>query len=876
MGMTLSDKRHLPIPQNANPEGIPSEKGVNIMCTLSTISPTFLRLFLAGVPLTISTTHTRLSRRILRGVFCIAVIVSVYSVGVLHAQGIRQGGLIGRLNHQITAPRLQKSVIVDPLPAGIYTIGEGGAFASIDSVFGRLSAGGILGPVTFLLTDTLYVVSPLRVGPITLQGPIAGAGPASRITIRPADNVAATIKGDRDAVLWFDNVSYLTLDGISLQGSTRLRVQCLYNPATTWSDAIDFSGNCDHDVIQNLTASSDDNRKSYVVSLYGDIEGPDSCLVAGLFVPSGYVGIYVSGVGASARPADCIIRGNHIGSPADSLISRGIQVEGADGTIIEGNHVESIRAGYPAPNSTGQPNYALGINAYNGRNIIIRNNVVHNVCATMQHSSVQGILMSGSITEHGSNLLVYNNMVCDIRTRISQEVDLLGIGGWCQDSARVDFNSVYLSQSGSTFATYGSAALGLYNTMTAPVARNNILVNSRNDSSYGAWAIWGTDTVALSDYNDLHVGPYDSSSVAHYASVNYKHLNALKLAGRDVHSVSLMPSFRGPTDLHIDTLGSRPQWTPLANSGTTAAGCDLDHEGDNRVVGNSPDMGADEFWISPDPPPLRAPDPVVFNVRNQWNMVSVPLVLADCRKSVVAPTAISPAFAYDGGYTVKDTLARGVGYWLKFNGNQSYTLYGALDTLNTIDVRTGWNMIGSISAPVAVTKIASDPGGMITSKFFGYAGGYVHVDTIMPGRGYWVKVNQDGKLTLSTAGLVLPVNRIKIVPTDELPPSPLGGETADATMDIPNEFSLMQNYPNPFNPSTMIGYQVPTQSYVTLRIFDVLGREVATLVDAVEVPGYKSVNFDANSTADGLASGVYYYRLQAGSFIETKKLLLLR
>jgi hypothetical protein len=92
------------------------------------------------------------------------------------------------------------------------------------------------------------------------------------------------------------------------------------------------------------------------------------------------------------------------------------------------------------------------------------------------------------------------------------------------------------------------------------------------------------------------------------------------------------------------------------------------------------------------------------------------------------------------------------------------------------------------------------------------------------------------------------------------------------TIELPHQFSLHQNYPNPFNPSTTISYQIPKQSHVTLRVFDVLGREVATLLNSVEQPGYKSVNFHANN----LVSGVYYYRLQAGSYLETKKLLLLR
>jgi hypothetical protein len=83
---------------------------------------------------------------------------------------------------------------------------------------------------------------------------------------------------------------------------------------------------------------------------------------------------------------------------------------------------------------------------------------------------------------------------------------------------------------------------------------------------------------------------------------------------------------------------------------------------------------------------------------------------------------------------------------------------------------------------------------------------------------------------------------------------------------------LKQNYPNPFNPSTLISYYLPNQSHVTLKVHDVLGREVATLVDGMEEPGLKTVTFDASK----LSNGVYYYRLQAGNYVETKKLVLLR
>jgi hypothetical protein len=88
----------------------------------------------------------------------------------------------------------------------------------------------------------------------------------------------------------------------------------------------------------------------------------------------------------------------------------------------------------------------------------------------------------------------------------------------------------------------------------------------------------------------------------------------------------------------------------------------------------------------------------------------------------------------------------------------------------------------------------------------------------------------------------------------------------------PSTFKLHQNYPNPFNPPTTISYDLPTRSHVTLKIFNVLGQEVSTLVDDDAEAGRHQVRWNA----DRLASGVYFYRLQAGKFIENRKMILLR
>jgi hypothetical protein len=89
---------------------------------------------------------------------------------------------------------------------------------------------------------------------------------------------------------------------------------------------------------------------------------------------------------------------------------------------------------------------------------------------------------------------------------------------------------------------------------------------------------------------------------------------------------------------------------------------------------------------------------------------------------------------------------------------------------------------------------------------------------------------------------------------------------------IPKEYSLSQNYPNPFNPSTIINYQITKKDNVSLKVFDILGKEIATLVNEEKPAGIYSVNFKASS----IPSGVYFYQIRSGSYVVTKKMVLLR
>ncbi|MFI5253529.1 MAG: T9SS type A sorting domain-containing protein [Bacteroidota bacterium] len=137
-----------------------------------------------------------------------------------------------------------------------------------------------------------------------------------------------------------------------------------------------------------------------------------------------------------------------------------------------------------------------------------------------------------------------------------------------------------------------------------------------------------------------------------------------------------------------------------------------------------------------------------------WNMVSNPLNVLNRQLGVLFPGAASQAFFYDHktGYYSQTDLINGPGFWLKFNSDFIDTITGFDITSYNIVVKSGWNIIGSISKPVPVNAITENPSNIVTSPFYGYANGYFQADTILPGKSYWVKVGSDGQLLLRASG----------------------------------------------------------------------------------------------------------------------------
>ena len=115
----------------------------------------------------------------------------------------------------------------------------------------------------------------------------------------------------------------------------------------------------------------------------------------------------------------------------------------------------------------------------------------------------------------------------------------------------------------------------------------------------------------------------------------------------------------------------------------------------------------------------------------------------------------------------------------------------------------------------------------------------------------------------------LPVQNIQ---PDWLPIISTGIDDQQVDSFVPKSFELFQNYPNPFNPNTKIKYSIKSQSFVLLKVFDVLGKEVATLINEEKLVGSYEVEFNATV----LPSGIYFYQMKAGYFIQTNKMLFIK
>jgi subtilisin family serine protease len=375
--------------------------------------------------------------------------------------------------------------------------------------------------------------------------------------------------------------------------------------------------------------------------------------------------------------------------------------------------------------------------------------------------------------------------------------------------------------------------------------------------------------------------------------------------------------------------------------------------------------------------PKRAPQELLefkvgnftnISVSSNWNLMSVPVQNQNLTVNSAFPNAVSQAYFYDGRYMTRDTLIPEYGFWLKFQNSGNYSIAGSPLTGFSLPVKAGWNLIGSLNNSIPVYSVVSDPPGIILTPFYGYNGGYFNSPQIERGKGYWVKVSQNGYLVLNSntkanhfdltqkssgmnsllisdaEGNSVELYLSKVSFDSELPPLPPAGSfdvrfsnskvsteseidylqmqgisfplnlslspkssVSLKIFDFPSEkmigelragetlrldkteseilmlkinrekfrYDLAQNYPNPFNSRTIIRFEIPENEKVTIKLFDLLGREIQTIVNDYFEAGNYSVILDLSKNKD-IVSGIYFYQLSTKNFTKTKKMIYLK
>jgi len=320
--------------------------------------------------------------------------------------------------------------------------------------------------------------------------------------------------------------------------------------------------------------------------------------------------------------------------------------------------------------------------------------------------------------------------------------------------------------------------------------------------------------------------------------------------------------------------------------------------------GRDSDENADDFVPRSEPEPQNsAADPehpgggtlLGIGYLEKWNLVSIPLDVPDPGVSVLFPGALTPFYAYAGEY-LPDTIALvGRGYWVKLAGDDTITFTGNEVDSQTIVLDTGWNLVGAVSSPMAVSGIIENPPGHLKSGFFSYDGGYSEAAVLTPGRGYWVR-SAGGSITLSPVSAATHFMRQPGLETDaprvmrgngfqgeDLPPAPPGG-APEISRPGPGQgirrqevIRIIRAGPNPFNPRTVIEFDLRESGVVEVTVVDLAGRLVTTLLHEHLGAGVHSVAWDLTERSHGsVSSGVYVVRISGPASLATRKVLLLK
>ncbi|MBN2104335.1 C10 family peptidase [bacterium] len=235
-------------------------------------------------------------------------------------------------------------------------------------------------------------------------------------------------------------------------------------------------------------------------------------------------------------------------------------------------------------------------------------------------------------------------------------------------------------------------------------------------------------------------------------------------------------------------------------------------------------------------------------------------------------------------YREADTLQRRQGFWLKTEIPFEDDVQGAPIYADSMHLTPGWHLVSGISRVLPVTSIQTIPGYSMVAVYAWDAElqTYEPAESIEPGRGYWFAIARDCYIIFDSERedyFYLPKSEGRIASGfftkhGNLPPPP-PGIVAEATM--PKVFRLRQNYPNPFNGTTVIFYEIPRVCHVRIQIYNVLGRQINTLVDKLQEPGRYLLSWEgADDRSRHVSTGLYFCTMKAGDDLHVMKMLRIK
>ncbi len=627
-----------------------------------------------------------------------------------------------------------------------------GIYTTITAALADLNSLGVAGHVNFLLVDPTY---PSETYPLSINvtSPFAPSASAT-VTMKPATGISPTVSGASASgpVFRIINTNYITFDGSN--AGTSSRDWTITNTSTTSPNVINVGSVGTTPVmnttIKNCVLINGANTSSAVVvgsaATIGDSGYFSSLTLQNNDIRRAFIGAYINGGAAAQHGSSVLLTLNQLTtSGADAVRRIGLYVQGVNGATITRNTISNFEQ------TSSEDDRGIWL-AQSSINSTIARNEISNLSYTGTSGyGPQGIAVS-SATAAGNNI-VKNNFVHNMRGDgysytgsfwLDNPMGITAFG--TQTGVMIYNNSIHLY--GNTLNQTDAHSMGIsLGTGTEADVRNNAVVNNLGllaTTGYGGTGLFVQTAVAANasvstlNYNNYYVNPSGSGAknIGQIATAGYGTLGAWQGAtSQEASSVSGDPLFVSSSDLHIANLSS-----PASNAGVSLGTVTDDFDGNPR--GGTPDIGADEF----------AGTSVNVSIAAGWNLISNPVITSEDSVKELYPTSLFDyGFEFTPtGYAQSRILFNGKGYWGKFGAPTVQSISGGPNTLDTIPVNAGWNLVGSLSQDIDTSQI-NDPAGIRLSDWFGYSAGYFTATDILSGGAYWVKAGSAGNFIFSTA-----------------------------------------------------------------------------------------------------------------------------